>query len=190
MCKRGNFLVSPNAVRLNLTHNSVAWEMLVATQQEYHILMSNRDYITVEISNATHGFCVNANIEFLATVWDKGVGTPHDPTSKRDSRSRPTTAIGSPRMFLWPFPDCRLSVPEAAFCFHSQSRAFNCVRKPWLNGDLKMACGLTELSLDRTVTSSPASPIAELPTNRPSGCLIWLSLADEWGISSGGPVGV
>ena len=42
--------------------------MLEAPQQEHHILMSNKDYITVEISNNTHRSHVNANNEFLATV--------------------------------------------------------------------------------------------------------------------------
>lgn len=46
--------------------------------REHHSLRSNTDYITVEISNDTHGFRVNADTEFLAAMSNKSDGIPHD----------------------------------------------------------------------------------------------------------------
>lgn len=140
MYKSEKCLVNLNAVLLHLMHNHVAWEMSVTPQQEHHILMSNEDYITIEISTA-HRFHVNANIEFLATVGNKWQRMPHNRSSKHYSQ-----LLHKMSVYFDFFSNCWLFILKASSIFIRQVESLTWL---WLNGDPAMVCGLIEQSLDR-----------------------------------------
>lgn len=113
--------------------------MLEVTQDEHHILMSNKDYITVKISNHTHRSHENANIEFLATVWNNKVRNATEVNFKillpmvTEDHNQLYTSV---HFFL--SLGLRFKAQHSSFSFFyfvHKAGALSRIWKPWVNGN-------------------------------------------------------